>query len=47
MENKLIKRNMNGSEAIAESIFQEMQRDENILLLGEDVGKCGGVFGSS
>ena len=47
MEDKLIKRNMNGSEAIAESIFQEMQRDENILLLGEDVGKCGGVFGSS
>ena len=42
-----IERNLNGSEAIAEAIFQEMKRDENIVLIGEDVGKCGGVFGST
>ena len=46
-DNTEIERNLNGSEAIAEAIYQEMDRDENILLLGEDVGKCGGVFGSS
>ena len=46
-DNTAIERNLNGSEAIAEAIYQEMDRDENILLLGEDVGKCGGVFGSS
>ena len=45
--NNKIDRNLNGSEAIAEAIYQEMDRDDNILLLGEDVGKCGGVFGSS
>jgi len=42
-----IDRNLNGSEAIAEAIFQEMQQDENTILIGEDVGKCGGVFGAS
>ena len=36
--NNKIDRNLNCSEAIAEAIYQEMDRDENILLLGEDVG---------
>jgi pyruvate dehydrogenase E1 component beta subunit len=40
-------RNLNGSQAIAEAIFQEMKRDESVVLLGEDVGRCGGVFGTS
>jgi acetoin:2,6-dichlorophenolindophenol oxidoreductase subunit beta len=40
-------RNLNGSQAIAEAIFQEMERDDSIVLLGEDVGRCGGVFGAS
>src|SRR6266481_6525072 len=40
-------RNLNGSQAIAEAIFQEMERDETVVLLGEDVGRCGGVFGAS
>ena len=43
----IVERNLNGSEAIAEAIFQEMKRDKNIVLMGEDVGKCGGVFGST
>ncbi len=45
--NDKIERNLNGSEAIAEAIFQEMQQDDNTILIGEDVGKCGGVFGAS
>ena len=40
-------RNLNGAQAIAEAIYQEMERDEAIVLLGEDVGRCGGVFGAS
>lgn len=31
-------------EAINEAIREEMQRDENVFILGEDVGKKGGVF---
>ncbi len=32
---------------IAEGIAQEMERDPSVLLLGEDVGRLGGVFGAS
>ncbi len=32
-------------EAIHDGIREEMQRDERVMLLGEDVGKKGGVFG--
>lgn len=35
------------SEAIAEAMRNEMSRDENIFLLGEDVGQFGGTFGAS
>ena len=31
-------------EAINETLHEEMQRDPTIILLGEDVGKAGGVF---
>jgi pyruvate dehydrogenase E1 component beta subunit len=31
-------------EAVARGIAQEMTRDENVVFLGEDVGKAGGVF---
>ncbi len=31
-------------EAVAEAIAQEMERDENVVFLGEDIGKAGGVF---
>ena len=31
--------------AITESIHQEMQSDPSIIVLGEDVGKIGGIFG--
>jgi pyruvate dehydrogenase E1 component beta subunit len=32
---------------IAEGIAQEMERDPSVLMLGEDVGRLGGVFGAS
>lgn len=32
---------------IAEALHLELERDESVLMLGEDVGKSGGVFGTS
>jgi acetoin:2,6-dichlorophenolindophenol oxidoreductase subunit beta len=40
-------RNLNVSQAIAEAIAIEMERDGRILVLGEDVGRLGGVFGAT
>jgi 2-oxoisovalerate dehydrogenase E1 component len=34
-------------EAINEAISQEMSRDERVLMIGEDVGKTGGIFGAT
>lgn len=34
-------------EAVQEAIHQEMERDPRVMILGEDVGKKGGVFGAS
>lgn len=31
-------------EAVTQAIYEEMQRDENVFILGEDVGVRGGVF---
>lgn len=42
-----IVRNVNLSQAVAEGIRLEMQADPSVLVLGEDVGKQGGVFGST
>ena len=32
--------------AIREAIDEEMLRDENVIMLGEDIGELGGPFGS-
>jgi len=32
------------AEALREALFEEMERDERVLVFGEDVGKRGGVF---
>ncbi len=40
-------RNRNVSQYVAEAIDLEMERDPRILVLGEDVGRMGGVFGST
>ncbi len=31
-------------EAVREALGDEMARDERVIVLGEDVGKLGGVF---
>ena len=31
-------------EAITEALYQEMERDERVFVLGEDIGLSGGVF---
>lgn len=41
------KRLLTGNKAMAEAISQEMERDPNVFVLGEDVGKYGGIFGST
>ncbi|MEM7735381.1 MAG: alpha-ketoacid dehydrogenase subunit beta [Deinococcota bacterium] len=40
-------RNLSISQTVAEAIGLEMERDPSILVMGEDVGKIGGVFGST
>ncbi len=40
-------RNINVSQAIAEGILLEMEADPSIVVIGEDVGRQGGVFGST
>ncbi|MFB6465758.1 alpha-ketoacid dehydrogenase subunit beta [Cytobacillus sp. Hz8] len=41
------KRMLTGNKAIAEAIALEMDRDPNVFVLGEDVGKYGGIFGAT
>ncbi|MDC3412069.1 alpha-ketoacid dehydrogenase subunit beta [Aquibacillus sp. 3ASR75-11] len=41
------KRILTGNKAMAEAIAQEMERDSDVFVLGEDVGKYGGIFGST
>jgi pyruvate/2-oxoglutarate/acetoin dehydrogenase E1 component len=38
-------RQLDFAEAIRETIRQEMKRDKTVFVLGEDVGKFGGIFG--
>lgn len=40
-------RNLNLSQCIAESLSQEMERDPSVVVIGEDVGFQGGVFGAT
>src|SRR6195256_2625075 len=34
-------------EAVRAAITEEMERDDRVLVMGEDVGKKGGVFGAT
>ena len=40
-------RNLSISQTVAEAIGLEMEHDKSILVMGEDVGKIGGVFGAT
>jgi pyruvate/2-oxoglutarate/acetoin dehydrogenase E1 component len=35
------------AQAISEAIGQEMERDPEVFVLGEDIGKYGGIFGAT
>lgn len=35
------------AEALNEAIFEEMRRDANVIVMGEDVGVYGGLYGVS
>lgn len=41
------KRNLTIAKAMAEAIAEEMRRDPAVLVLGEDIGRLGGVFGNT
>jgi acetoin:2,6-dichlorophenolindophenol oxidoreductase subunit beta len=41
------KRLLTGNKALSEAIRLEMEKDQEIFVLGEDVGKYGGIFGST
>lgn len=41
------KRNLTIAKSMAEAIAQEMRRDPSVLVLGEDIGQLGGVFGNT
>lgn len=40
-------RNLNLSQCISESLLLEMERDPSVVVVGEDVGMQGGVFGAT
>lgn len=40
-------RKLTTQKAIAEAIGQEMERDDRVLVMGEDVGVYGGIFGAT
>lgn len=40
-------RRLNTAKATAEAIGMEMERDENVFVMGEDVGAYGGIFSST
>jgi pyruvate/2-oxoglutarate/acetoin dehydrogenase E1 component len=44
---KETKRMLTGSKAMVEALSSEMKRDPNVFVMGEDVGKYGGIFGST
>ena len=41
------RRRLTIAKAMSEAIGQEMARDEHVLVLGEDIGELGGVFGTT
>ncbi|SFD89280.1 pyruvate dehydrogenase E1 component beta subunit [Lentibacillus persicus] len=47
METAKKERMLTGNKAMAEGIAQEMEQNDDVFVLGEDVGKYGGIFGST
>ena len=40
-------RNLNISQCVSEALLLEMERDSSVVVIGEDVGRQGGVFGAT
>ena len=40
-------RNLNISQCVSEALHLEMERDSSVVVIGEDVGRQGGVFGAT
>jgi pyruvate/2-oxoglutarate/acetoin dehydrogenase E1 component len=40
-------RKLTMAQAISEGISQEMERDDKVFVMGEDIGKYGGIFGAT
>lgn len=47
MESTKNKRMLTGNKAMVEAISQAMDKNEEVFVLGEDIGKYGGIFGST
>src|SRR5690625_4214824 len=47
METAKKQRLLTGNKAMAEAIALEMEKNEEVFVLGEDIGKYGGIFGST
>ncbi|OZI82627.1 alpha-ketoacid dehydrogenase subunit beta [Bordetella genomosp. 2] len=47
MSNTGTARRLTMAQAISEAIGQEMERDERVFVMGEDVGKYGGIFSAT
>ena len=40
-------RTLTMAQAISEAIGPEMERDESVFVMGEDIGKYGGIFSAT
>lgn len=47
MTSKTSGRKLTMAQAISEAIAQEMERDPDVFVMGEDIGKYGGIFGAT
>tara|TARA_R110002033_G_scaffold76268_3_gene127957 strand:- start:1681 stop:2730 length:1050 start_codon:yes stop_codon:yes gene_type:complete len=47
VEKPNVERRLTIAKAMSEAIGQEMERDPSVLVMGEDIGKMGGVFGTT
>lgn len=47
MNSVATERKLNMAQAISEAISQEMERDERVFVMGEDIGKYGGIFSAT
>lgn len=46
-EQKKTKRKLTIARAVSEALYQEMEADPSVFVMGEDVGKLGGAFGNT